>query len=168
MAVREDKKELILDKAVGIFAENGYYKATTALIAKAAGVTQPYVFHFFKNKEELFIAVIDRATKRIYEAFSGVEAPSDRLMDTMGHAFLDIMKTHKDEIILVMQSHAISEPVIRDHVKEKFRIVHELVAEKLKRAGSPNPEVGASQFLGTGFLITVAEVLELPQLLCFE
>ncbi|MCR2823673.1 TetR/AcrR family transcriptional regulator [Lederbergia panacisoli] len=168
MVVREDKKELILDKAVGIFAENGYYKATTALIAKAAGVTQPYVFHFFKNKEELFIAVIDRATKRIYEAFSGVEASSDRLMDTMGHAFLDIMKTHKDEIILVMQSHAIFEEVIRYHVREKFRSVHELVTEKLKAAGSTNPEAGASQFLGTGFLITVAEVLELPQLLCFE
>ncbi|MBW8349818.1 TetR/AcrR family transcriptional regulator [Bacillus sp. IITD106] len=168
MVVREDKKELILDKAVGIFAENGYYKATTALIAKAAGVTQPYVFHFFKNKEELFIAVIDRASKRIYEAFSGVDAPADKLLETMGHAFMEMMKTHKDEITLVMQSHAIAEPVIREHVRGKFRIVQELVTEKLKAAGSPNPEAGASQFLGTGFLITVAEVLELPQLLCFE
>ncbi|MBS4196264.1 TetR/AcrR family transcriptional regulator [Bacillus sp. FJAT-49870] len=168
MVVREDKKELILDKAVGIFAENGYYKATTALIAKAAGVTQPYVFHFFKNKEELFIAVIDRASKRIYEAFSEVEAPVEKLMDTMGKAFMDMMKTHKDEIILIMQSHAISEPVIRKHVREKFRIVQELVTEKLKTAGSPNPEAGASQFLSNGFLITVAEVLELPQLLCFD
>ncbi|MCJ8007050.1 TetR/AcrR family transcriptional regulator [Lederbergia wuyishanensis] len=168
MVAREDKKELILDNAVGIFAENGYYKATTALIAKAAGVTQPYVFHFFKNKEELFIAVIDRASKRIYEAFSGVDAPADQLMDTMGHEFMKMMKTHKDEIILVMQSHAISETVIRDHVKEKFRLVHELVTEKLKMAGYPNPEAGATQFLGIGFLVTVAQVLELPQLLCFE
>ncbi|MBS4201100.1 TetR/AcrR family transcriptional regulator [Bacillus sp. FJAT-49732] len=168
MVVREDKKELILDKAVGIFAENGYYKATTALIAKAAGVTQPYIFHFFKNKEELFIAVIDRASKRINEAFSGVEAPAGQLMDTMGHAFINIMKTHKDEIILIMQSHAISESVIRDHVREKFRSVHELVTEKFKMAGSPNPEASASQFFSNGFLITVAEVLELPQLLCFE
>ncbi|MFC6604185.1 TetR/AcrR family transcriptional regulator [Ectobacillus funiculus] len=84
MAGHEDRKEQIIDKAVGIFAELGYYKATTAQVAKAVGVTQPYVFHFFKNKEELFKAVIDRAITRIYETFTQVEAPSDRLMETMG------------------------------------------------------------------------------------
>ena len=34
MVVREDRKEQIIDKAVGVFAEQGYYKATTALVAR--------------------------------------------------------------------------------------------------------------------------------------
>lgn len=42
-----NRKEQIIDKAVGLFAELGYYKTTTAMVAKAVGVTQPYVFHFF-------------------------------------------------------------------------------------------------------------------------
>jgi AcrR family transcriptional regulator len=168
VVVREDRKEQIMDKAVGIFAELGYYKATTALVAKAAGVTQPYVFHFFKNKEELFNAVIDRAINLIYQTFSQVEAPVDRLMETMGHAFTLIMKAHKNEIIMVMQAHAISEPVIREHVREKFQIIHNSIISKFERAGIPNVEEAASQFLGMGFLITVSEVLDLPQLLCFE
>ncbi|MDQ0899080.1 MULTISPECIES: TetR/AcrR family transcriptional regulator [unclassified Paenibacillus] len=168
MVVREDRKEQIMDKAVGIFAELGYYKATTALVAKAAGVTQPYVFHFFKNKEELFNAVIDRAVSRIYETFSQVEAPADQLMHTIGHAFMQIMYAHRDEIIMVMQSHAISEPVIREHVREKFKIILTSIVAKFENAGIPNAEAAASQFFGMGFLITVSEVLDLPEMLCFK
>jgi AcrR family transcriptional regulator len=168
MVVREDRKEQIIDKAVGVFAERGYYKATTALVAKAAGVTQPYVFHFFANKEELFKAVVDRAVNRIYETFLGVEAPTDRLQETMGKAFIEIMNVHRDEILLVMQSHAIAEPVIREHVRDKFRLMHEAITTKFRQAAIPDAEESASQFIGTGFLITVSEVLGLPQFLCFK
>ncbi|WP_257347643.1 TetR/AcrR family transcriptional regulator [Pseudalkalibacillus decolorationis] len=168
MGNRVDRKEQIIEKAVAIFAELGYYKATTAKVAEAAGVTQPYVFHFFKNKEELFMAVNDRAMNRIYEAFSTVESPPNRLMETMGNAFTDIMKAHPDETIMVMQAHAISEPEIRKYVREKFRLIHEVITTKFQKAGIPNSEAVASQFIGTGLLITLSEVLDLPQLLNFK
>lgn len=71
-------KKKLLSKRLWVFLQRGgYYKATTALVAKKAGVTQPYVFHFFKNKEELFKAVIDRAFSRIIDTFSEVGAPAD-------------------------------------------------------------------------------------------
>ena len=168
MVVREDRKEQIIDKAVGVFAERGYYKATTALVAKAAGVTQPYVFHFFANKEELFKAVVDRAMNRIYDTFTGVDAPADRLEETMGMAFIAIMNTNRDEILLVMQAYTITEPVIREHVRDKFRIIHEAITAKFKKANISNAEEAASQFIGTGLLITLSVVLDLPQLFCFK
>jgi AcrR family transcriptional regulator len=164
MVVRIDKKDLIIDGAVAIFAESGYYKATTAQIAKAAGVTQPYVFHFFKNKEALYQAVIDRAYLRVYEVFAGVEAPSNELYDAMGHAFIGIMKTHRDEILLMMQSHTIAELIIREHVRTKFDLIYEAVLGKFQRAGLPEPEVAASRFIGDGMMITLAEILKLPKL----
>ncbi|MFD1957105.1 TetR/AcrR family transcriptional regulator [Paenibacillus thailandensis] len=168
MAVRQDRKEQIMDKAVDVFAELGYYKATTARVAKEAGVTQPYVFHFFGSKEELFIAVIDRAIVRIAAAFERVEAPADQLLETMGSAFEDIMGTHRAETLLVMQAYTIAEPAIRDHVRERFANIHEAVLRKFTAAGLPEPKAAASQFMGMGFLITVTEVLDLPQLLCFK
>jgi AcrR family transcriptional regulator len=164
VAVREDKKELIIENAVGVFAERGYYKATTAMVAKAAGVTQPYVFHFFENKEELFKAVIDRAFGRIYDTFAEVHAPADQLIPTMGHAFEQIIQTHRDEILMVMQAHAISDTGIREHVRNLFLKMFDALTLKFERAGIPNPKETASQFIGTGLLITVAEVLNLPQL----
>ncbi|WP_429876946.1 TetR/AcrR family transcriptional regulator [Fictibacillus sp. NRS-1165] len=50
MADRENRKEQIIDKAVGLFAELGYYKTTTAMVAKAVGVTH-MCFTFFKIKK---------------------------------------------------------------------------------------------------------------------
>ncbi|MBB3126119.1 AcrR family transcriptional regulator [Paenibacillus rhizosphaerae] len=168
MVIRQDRKEQILTKAVDVFAELGYYKATTARVAKEAGVTQPYVFHFFSNKEELFIAVIDRAIGRIADAFSQVEAPADQLMETMGQVFDDVMRTYRAETLLVMQAHTIAEPVIREHVRGLFSNIFSSVLEKFTAAGLPEPEAAASQFMGMGYLITVAEVLDLPQMLCFK
>ncbi|WP_227002775.1 TetR/AcrR family transcriptional regulator [Salicibibacter kimchii] len=164
MAVREDKKEVIIENAVGIFAENGYYKTTTAMVAKAAGVSQPYVFHFFENKEDLFKVVLDRAFSRIYDTFSEVEAPTDQLIEAMGYAFTQIIQTHRDEVLMIMQAHAISEVDIRNHVRKMFLSIFESLILKFERAGIPNAKMTAAHFIGTGLLITVSEVLDLPEL----
>lgn len=164
VAIREDKKEIIIENAVGVFADRGYYKATTAMVAKAAGVTQPYVFHFFENKEELFKAVMDRAFGRIYDTFAQVDAPADQLIETMGHEFEQIIQTHRDEVLMVMQAHAISDPGIREHVSSMFLKIFESLTLKFDKAGIPNAKETAAHFIGTGLLITLAEVLNLPQL----
>jgi AcrR family transcriptional regulator len=164
MVIRVDKKDLIIDGAVAIFAENGYYKATTAQIAKAAGVTQPYVFHFFSNKEALYQAVIDRAFSRIYEVFQAIDAPPENLYVTMGHAFIGIMKSHRDEILMLMQSYTIAEPTIREHVRVKFKLVYDAVLSRFQSAGLPDPEGKASDFIGDGMMLTLAEILQLPEL----
>ncbi|WP_068774859.1 TetR/AcrR family transcriptional regulator [Paenibacillus sp. FJAT-26967] len=166
MVVREDRKEQIIDKAVAIFAEKGYYKATTALVARAAGVTQPYVFHFFANKEELFKAVIDKSINRIYEGFMKAEGSGEQVLGKMAAAFDEVMASNRDEIVMVMQAHAISEPVIREHVREKFRLIHETIVANFEKGGVPDARNAASQFLATGLLLTVAEVLQLPEILC--
>ena len=168
MAAKEDKKELIIESAVRVFAERGYYKATTAMVAKAAGVTQPYVFHFFENKEELFKVVIDRAFGRIYDTFVKVEAPADQLLETMGRGFAEIIQTHRAEVLMVMQAHTISEPGIREHSRKLYRKMFESLTMKMDRAGVPNAKVEAARFIGTGLLITLAEVLEIPELIYGE
>ncbi|KAA9028455.1 TetR/AcrR family transcriptional regulator [Niallia endozanthoxylica] len=165
VATKEDKKELIIENAVSVFAERGYYKATTAMVAKAAGVTQPYVFHFFENKEELFKVVIDRAFGRIYDTFVKIEAPADELIETMGRGFDELIQTHRSEVLMVMQAHTISEPGIRDHSRKLYCKMYESLTTKMERVGIPNAKAAAARFIGTGLLITLAEVLDLPELI---
>ncbi|MFD1739537.1 TetR/AcrR family transcriptional regulator [Bacillus salitolerans] len=165
LAAKEDKKERIIENAVAVFAENGYYKATTGMVAKAAGVTQPYVFHFFENKEALFKAVIDRAFGRIHDTFVEAQAPAEQLIGAMGRAFEQLIQTHREEVLMVMQAHTISEPGIREHVQSIHRIMFESLTLKFEKAGIPNAKGTAAQFIGTGLLITLAEVLNLPEMI---
>ncbi|HYV49562.1 MAG TPA: TetR/AcrR family transcriptional regulator [Myxococcaceae bacterium] len=53
-------EETILDAAKAVFVEEGV-GATTAKIAERAGISESVLFHRYKTKEALFMAVMDRA-----------------------------------------------------------------------------------------------------------
>lgn len=52
-----DKKQLILDAALKLFVEQGFHGTPTSKIAKEAGVANGTLFHHFKTKEDLIIAL---------------------------------------------------------------------------------------------------------------
>ncbi|MCM3630282.1 TetR/AcrR family transcriptional regulator [Paenibacillus glycanilyticus] len=159
-----NRKEQILDAAASLFANNGYYKTTTGMVAAEVGVTQPYVFHFFKTKEVLYLAVLERAQKRLMHAFSTVEAPPEFLHHQMGNAFNELMAHYRDETLLCMQSYTTPEPNVREIVRQRFAEVHQVITERFERAGMPNPSQQASTFIACGMVITMSEILELPVL----
>ena len=51
-------KELILEQAATMFAENDYVRVRMLDIAEAAGVSRGPLYYYFKNKEELFTATV--------------------------------------------------------------------------------------------------------------
>lgn len=63
------RRELILDAAMRVFGDHGYVGTTTAEIARAAGVSQPYVVRMFGTKEKLFVEVLHRALDTLLAAF---------------------------------------------------------------------------------------------------
>lgn len=163
--IAQNRKEQILKAAAELFAEKGYYKTTTADVARAVGVTQPYVFHFFKTKEELYLAVLQRAYEQVIYAFSNVDAPADLLEKSMGRAFNDLLKHSRNEILLVVMAYTIPEETIRECVKSHYDVVYERVKQRFIDAGIADPDFKTSEFLGHGLIISMAEVLEMPKLL---
>ncbi|MFH5879913.1 TetR/AcrR family transcriptional regulator [Arthrobacter sp. NA-172] len=71
------RRELILEAATGVFAERGYAGSTTDQVAKAAGISQPYVVRMFGTKETLFLEALDRAQDKLLRAFRSVIAAYD-------------------------------------------------------------------------------------------
>jgi len=55
-----DTKEYIIDKAYKLFLEKSYESVSISDISKAIGFTKGALYHHFRNKEELFQAVIDK------------------------------------------------------------------------------------------------------------
>src|SRR5690606_37756000 len=73
----DERRALVLQAATRVFGERGYHGATTDAVARAAGVSQPYVVRMFGSKEELFIAVLDRALDRLMATFEAALAESE-------------------------------------------------------------------------------------------
>jgi len=74
-----DKRRRILDAAVSVFAQNGFYNAKVSQIAKEAGVADGTIYLYFKNKEDIliqvFIDAMDEILRRQEEALAAITDP---------------------------------------------------------------------------------------------
>lgn len=55
----ESTRDRILETALRLISEHGYRGATTAEIARQAGVAEGTIYRYFKDKKELFLACVD-------------------------------------------------------------------------------------------------------------
>ncbi|MBP1736224.1 MAG: TetR/AcrR family transcriptional regulator [Oscillospiraceae bacterium] len=61
-----EKYEKILDSAFTLFNEKGYYRVTTADIAKEAGVSTGSLYSYFVDKKEIYIEVHQRISNQFH------------------------------------------------------------------------------------------------------
>ncbi|MCG8503944.1 MAG: TetR/AcrR family transcriptional regulator [Sphingomonadales bacterium] len=60
-------EEEILGVAARLVGRKGFAGTSTHEIAKAAGLRQPSIFHYFKNKQAIFRELLDRAIQPVLE-----------------------------------------------------------------------------------------------------
>lgn len=145
-----DRRELVLEAATAVFGEHGYVGATTDAVAKAAGVSQPYVVRMFGTKEALFLAVLDRALQHLLSAFRAAIAGDGAgdLRDRIGTAYTDLLA---DRGILLSLMHGFvsgADPVIGRAARRGFLEVYRLLR---RDAGLSVAE--ATDFLAGGMLL---------------
>lgn len=54
------RRAQILDAATKVFAEKGFTRATVRDIAKTAGIADGTIYNYFKNKDDVLLAILDR------------------------------------------------------------------------------------------------------------
>jgi AcrR family transcriptional regulator len=54
------RRKQILEAATRVFAEKGFRRATTREVARTAGVSEGTIYNYFKNKDALLMAILDR------------------------------------------------------------------------------------------------------------
>ena len=78
-------RELVLDAAERLIAENGYGSATVAALVEEAGIPPSSVYHYFDSKEGILLAVMERGAERFFEALPAFDSsPAARRLSTSG------------------------------------------------------------------------------------
>ena len=67
--IREQKKALIKETAMELFAQKGFSGTSMSLIAKQAGISKGLIYNYFTNKEDLIKTIIIDGFKIIIDVF---------------------------------------------------------------------------------------------------
>ncbi len=65
--IRKQKKQLIMDTALELFAENGFHSTSISQIASKAGISKGLTYNYFKSKNEVLNEIMDQGFEEIYE-----------------------------------------------------------------------------------------------------
>lgn len=67
--IRKQKKKLILETALELFAESGFHSTSISQIAKKAGISKGLIYNYFESKKEVLDEIIREGTNSVYEGF---------------------------------------------------------------------------------------------------
>jgi AcrR family transcriptional regulator len=157
----DERRDAVVEAAIGEFAQRGFNATRTADIARAAGVSQPYLYALFPDKKALFLACYARAVERIGATLveaRGRAREGDDLDELLGEAYRDLIRSRPDQLLFQLQAHAAAgDPEIRAAVREGFV---SLVDESVRLHGVSRQVVLG--YIARALFTNVAFALELP------
>jgi AcrR family transcriptional regulator len=159
----DQRREELLEAAIVEFARRGFHATTTADIASAAGVSQPYIYALFPDKRALFLACHERTTERIRDTLEQARqdaGPEADLEVELGRAYNQMVEARPEQILFQMQARAAAaaDPEIRGPVRERWM---QLVDESVRLHGEPRQVV--LRYIAWAQLHDVAIALDLPE-----
>src|SRR4051812_3014595 len=141
------KRERILDAAVRVFAQEGFYNAKVSQIAQVAGVADGTIYLYFKSKDELLISLfedrMERVNATLREALESSSNAVERLRKVVQlHLEMIAQNRHMAEVITVELRQ--SAKFMKDYANPKFAEFLRLIAAAIadgQKAGVLRPDL---------------------------
>ena len=159
----EERRQAVLDSACRAFFEKSYHGATTAGIAREAGISEPILYRHFGSKRDLYLACLDEAwrTLRAY-AEQALAEESGSCLGSIADAY---MKQRGGLRLVDLWIQALTEaadPAIAKAVRRQIREVHDFFADVIRRGQAEgvihadrDAEAEAWLFIAGGLLATI-------------
>jgi AcrR family transcriptional regulator len=129
-----DKRKLILDAAIRVFADHGYHGARVGDIAEDAGVAHGLLYHYFASKDDVLRTIFTENWGELIERFRAVELADEPPFDKLEGIAKILLRTWRNDPALVTvmvrevaRSHQLQDRV--DDVREAFAIVQRIIEE---------------------------------------
>src|SRR3954465_10976325 len=89
----EDKRQLILNAAVRVFARKGFHTCRVGDIAEEAGVAHGLLYHYFDSKDEVLETIFREAWGELLQAFRTVEETDEPAPEQLRKACAILLRT---------------------------------------------------------------------------
>jgi AcrR family transcriptional regulator len=156
----DERRRAIVAAAIECFAHKGFYGTTTHEIAEWVGVSQPYLYRLYPNKEALFAAVVDQVSVVMTETLvahpqaNGAETALDAARD----AYAALVANRNILRFLMHANCAAGEPLIGQAVRRCYAKQVDTVRRLL------GDDEDVRRWFGAGMLDNVVAVLGLDDI----
>ena len=140
-----DKRRLILDAAVRVFARDGYHTSRVGDIAEEAGIAHGLLYHYFPSKEEVLATIFRENWGTLVGRFAQVEssdAPADEQLAAISKMLLRTWRNDPDLVTVMVREVARSPQLAAqvDVVGEGFSVIQRVI-ERGQAEGSLRDDV---------------------------
>ena len=100
----EEKRRLILDAAVRVFARKGFHSSRVGDIAEEAGVAHGLLYHYFSSKDEVLETIFRENWSVLLERIHAVELSDEPAREQLRHVATILLRTwrHQPDVVRVL------------------------------------------------------------------
>jgi AcrR family transcriptional regulator len=144
-------RELVLDAAERVMAEDGFDAATLARVVEEAGIPLSSVYHYYGSKEGILLAVMERGAERFFadlpDSAGRIGGPTNYLSAVISNA-AETLERHPSFlrllIVFAAQPSAVAGAEVRDVVGRVRRLGLERLQREIALAFDDDPESPAT------------------------
>lgn len=133
----EETRQRLLEAAVGVFARNGYERATVDEIVREAGFSKGAFYVHFESKDDLFWAMLEERITRQQEAFRQTLDSSLPVAQNLSRILNGVFALGKEDplwgpLFMEFGAHAARNEKVRERLGAMYRNWHAFAVETLK------------------------------------
>jgi AcrR family transcriptional regulator len=134
------KKAEILQAATRLLAAKGYKEASMAELAKATGVAQGTIFYHYKNKEDLFLSILEAFKEDIVSEFQQYQQahhfkPGLQMVEDVISFYLYMVGKMEDRFMLLHRHDAYElariNPTCHDHLEAIYNCLIDIFEQAI-------------------------------------
>jgi TetR/AcrR family transcriptional regulator len=159
-----ERRQAVLDTACRVFSSSSYRGATTAEIAREAGISEPILYRHFGSKRDLYVACLDEAWRAFREiAEEAIAADPNGCLGAIGDAYMAKQaRIRMIDLWIQALTEASEDEVIAAALRQQVREVHGFLADVI-RDGQDRGVIAAERdavaeawiFVAAGLLATM-------------
>ena len=129
----EERRQAVLETACRVFMRSSYRGATTAEIAREAGISEPILYRHFGSKRDLYLACLDEAWSSFRAVCEdAVAADPEKCLGAISDAYM--AKSRKIRVIdlWIQALNEADDKVIAAAVRKQIREVRDFFADVIR------------------------------------
>jgi AcrR family transcriptional regulator len=139
----EEKRRLILDAAVRVFAHKGFHTSRVGDIAEEAGVAHGLLYHYFSSKDEVLETIFRENWGVLVERLNAVEESDESASDQLRHVAAIVLRTwrHQPDVVRVLVREIARSPEVQERISELVKPIEAI--RRIIERGKENGEFRA-------------------------